>query len=201
MRGGVGIIYCAINFYEWKIRYLLRSTCLSLNLKVLILEERTSSVGSAFQIMTTRLEKKNFRMLFFARGTVNLNGWPRRLVFGIRVKKLSKLRQVLCLTMWSIERDQQSSMTSQTPRPFHYSQTICKRHQLVQLFFKHIPKQPPKPTQHNPTMVLHLAAQNISFQMQYSPHRTPPNKQHISHRQYRHKHRWTLHWFGHHHWL
>ena len=92
-------IYCAINFYEWKIRYLLRSTCLSLNLKVLILEERTSSVGSAFQIVTTRLEKKNLRMLFLARGTVNLNGWPRRLVFGLRVKKLSKLRQVLCLTM------------------------------------------------------------------------------------------------------
>ena len=49
-------IYSSI--YEWNIKYLLRSICLTLNLKVLILEERTSSVGSAFQIVTTRLEKK-----------------------------------------------------------------------------------------------------------------------------------------------
>ena len=88
-------IYCAI--YEWKIKYLLRSSCLSL--KVLILEERTSSVGSAFQIVTIRLEKKILRMLFFARGTINLSGWPHRFVFGLRVKKLSNFRQVLCLTM------------------------------------------------------------------------------------------------------
>ena len=88
---------CAI--YKWNIKYLLRSICFSLYLKVLVSEDSTRSVGSAFQIGTTRFEKKNLWVLFLARGTVSLNGWPRRLVLGLRVKKLSKLRQVLRLTM------------------------------------------------------------------------------------------------------
>ena len=67
--------------------------------------------------------------------------------------------------------------------------------------FQLISKQPPKPTRRHLFLVIHLAAQHILFQMQYSPHWTPPNKQHISHWQHWHQHSWTLHWFRQHHWL
>ena len=46
------------SYYGWKIKCLLRSVCLSLNLKLLTFGESTRSAGSEFQIGTMRLEKK-----------------------------------------------------------------------------------------------------------------------------------------------
>ena len=63
-----------MGFYGWKIKYLLRSVFLSLNLKLSTLGESTRSAGSEFQIGTMRLVKKNFRVLVFASGTVSLRG-------------------------------------------------------------------------------------------------------------------------------
>ena len=54
-----------MGFYGWKIKYLLRSVFLSLNLKLSTLGESTRSAGSEFQIGTMRLVKKNFRVFGF----------------------------------------------------------------------------------------------------------------------------------------
>ena len=65
----------------------------------------------------TRCEKKNLRELVLTRGTTILNGWPRKFLFGFRVKNCSKLRQLLPLMMlkhmiWSNFKRQSSRISS-----------------------------------------------------------------------------------------
>ena len=47
----------------------------------------------------------------------------------------------------------------------------------LQLLLQHLTQQPPKPTQHNRTLVIRLANANISFQMQPPHNRSPPGQQ------------------------
>ena len=51
------------SYNGWKIKCLLRSVCLRLNLKLSTFGESTRSAGSEFQIGTMRMENNFFRML------------------------------------------------------------------------------------------------------------------------------------------
>ena len=62
---------------DGKIRYLEKFTLAMLCLKVRVELVITMSAGNEFQMGTTRLTKKNFLVLDFARGIESLRWWPR----------------------------------------------------------------------------------------------------------------------------
>ena len=78
---------------------LLKSVCLSMNLKLLTFGDSTRSAGSEFKIGTMRLKEKNFCVLVFASGTISLRGWPRRFVFRLGEKKSLGFMQLLPFRM------------------------------------------------------------------------------------------------------
>ena len=64
----------------------------------------TMGAGSEFHREITRLENKNFCTFGLITGTAIFKGWPRKFLFGFRVKKSLLVETSLCSMLYVIVR-------------------------------------------------------------------------------------------------
>ena len=67
-----------------------------------VLLESTTGVGSEFHTAIIRLENKNFCTLVFITGTVIFSGWPRKFLYGFKVKKSLLIETLSCNMLYAI---------------------------------------------------------------------------------------------------
>ena len=106
----------------WKATVLLINTVenqvvikvyfLSWFLKESVLLESTTGVGSEFHGAITRLENKNFCTLVLMTGTVIFSGWPRKFLFGFKVKKSLLIETLSCSMQYVVCHCEVSDQTS-----------------------------------------------------------------------------------------
>ena len=69
-----------------------------------MLLESTTGVGSEFHGAIIRLENKNFCTLVLMTGIVIFSGWPRKFLFGFKVKMSFLIETLSCSMLYVIVR-------------------------------------------------------------------------------------------------